>query len=78
MATDPKSEHGNTLIGELRLIKYMDKAGVVHCEDLSQDNSGGDLTEEERNDLIMYALGKTLMPYVATWIESTYGKKLSE
>lgn len=78
MSNDPGHEEGQTLIAELRLVKYMSDDGLINCVDLSTDNAGGDLPEEERNDLIMYALGKTVMPYVISWIDATYGKKLSE
>lgn len=55
----------NILVGELRIMQYVDADGVLHTVDLSESNGGAELAEEQYEHLIGWAQAFALAPKVA-------------
>lgn len=55
----------NILVGELRVIQYIDADGSLNTVDMSQGNGGAELSDEMYEHLIGWAQGFALAPKVA-------------
>lgn len=64
------SDEANVLVGELRIVQYIDSDGVVHTLDLSESNGGAELSEEMYEHLIGWASAFALAPKVAAILAS--------
>lgn len=59
------NEDGNILVGELRIIQYIDADGVLHTADMSEAHGGAELSDEMYELLIGWARAFALAPKVA-------------
>ncbi|AGT13101.1 hypothetical protein CROSSROADS_103 [Mycobacterium phage Crossroads] len=58
-------DQGNIMVGELRIVQYIDGDGVLSTVDLSQGPGGAELEEEAYSQLLDWAHAFTLAPKVA-------------
>ncbi|WP_207760579.1 hypothetical protein [Mycolicibacterium sphagni] len=58
-------DKGNILVGELRIIQYVDPDGNLNTVDFSQGHGGAELTEDQYSKLIDWAHAFNLAPKVA-------------
>lgn len=73
LADDPADDPGDgvdILVGELRIMQYVDSDGVLHTVDMSESNGGAELSEEMYEHLIGWAQAFALAPKVAAILES--------